>query len=220
MEAPLLTASASAPGFSAPLPYAASWVAEALLRDGYAHVSGLLADELLARLREEVIAKDTEAALTRAAIGRGDDTQLASSIRRDRTDWIEGETLAQTQFLTRLEEVRLELNYQLMLGLFSVEAHYAAYPPGAFYARHSDSFRGARNRLLSLVIYLNPDWQAADGGLLNLYADEEAETPIARLLPEYGHAVLFLSEEMPHEVTLAHRTRYSIAAWYHCQQPL
>jgi SM-20-related protein len=181
-------------------------------------VTGLLSPELLARLRDEVMEKHAQQELSRAGIGRGDDHMQADNIRRDKTEWIEGGTLAQQLLLARLEEVRLEMNRRLMLGLFATEAHYAAYPPGAFYARHSDSFHGAKNRLLSLVMYLNPDWQEEDGGLLALYADEQSTTPFARLLPEYGHAVLFLSEEIPHEVTLTARTRYSIAAWFHCRR--
>lgn len=203
---------------SQPIAYDPDTVAAILHQGGIAHITGLLPAELLARLREEVVQKDEEDELSEAAIGRGDLQQLEPDIRSDRTQWIEGETLAQTQLLECLETIRLELNKRLMLGLWSIEAHYAAYDKGAFYSRHSDSFVGAKNRILSLVIYLNPDWRAEQGGILQLYTNEAAEEPFTVVLPEYGHAILFLSEEVPHEVTLSYRRRYSIAAWFHCQQ--
>ena len=57
--------------------------------------------------------------------------------------------------------------------------------------------------------------------MLNLFADDAAaDRPVSTILPEYGHAALFLSEEVPHEVTVARRTRYSIACWFRCHQPM
>ena len=53
-----------------------------------------------------------------------------------------------------------------MLGLFEMEVCFAVYPPGGFYDRHLDSFAGARNRVVSLVAYLNEDWDEARGGAL------------------------------------------------------
>jgi SM-20-related protein len=38
--------------------------------------------------------------------------------------------------------MRLALNARLFLGLFDFEAGYAVYPPGGFFTRHVDSFRG------------------------------------------------------------------------------
>ncbi len=195
-------------------------VTQALHRTGVAHVTSLLPSTLLAMLRDEVVAKDEAEQLTRAAVGRGHLHMKADDIRTDKTQWIHGTTLAQTLLLEQLEQLRLGFNRELMLGLFDVETHYAVYHPNSFYARHSDSLRGAKNRLLSLVIYLNPQWRIEDGGLLHLYDTDEADRPSYSIMPEYGHAVLFLSEEVPHEVTLTHRTRYSIAAWFRCYQPL
>lgn len=206
------------PALSQPVEYTPDSVAATLQQGDVAHITGLLPPELFARLREEVEQKSAQDALSRAAIGRGDAHQLEPDIRRDKTEWIEGKTLAQTQLMECLEAVRLELNARLMLGLWRVEAHYAAYEEGAFYSRHSDSFAGAKNRLLSLVIYLNPDWQVEQGGLLQLFENDAAVEPYMCVAPEYGHAVIFLSEEVPHEVTPAQRKRYSIAAWFHCQQ--
>jgi SM-20-related protein len=67
--------------------------------------------------------------------------------------------------------------------------------------------------VLSLVAYLNPDWQLADGGELLIYEDSSTD-PVVVIQPLHGTVVLFLSEEVPHEVAPALCDRYSIAGWF------
>ena len=67
--------------------------------------------------------------------------------------------------------------------------------------------------MLSVVTYLNPGWQNADGGELVLYQDEQDMTGI-KVAPLHGTVVVFLSEEFPHEVLPATRDRYSVAGWF------
>ena len=76
-----------------------------------------------------------------------------------------------------------------------------------------EPFKGESNRILSLVVYLNPDWTADDQGELVLYRDEDDSQGI-KVTPTFGTVVAFLSEEFPHEVLPANRDRYSIAGWY------
>jgi SM-20-related protein len=66
---------------------------------------------------------------------------------------------------------------------------------------------------LSLVIYLNHDWQSGQGGELVLYHPQTG-VEVQRVLPEFGTLVLFLSEEFPHEVLPATRQRSSVAGWF------
>ncbi|MCH2546483.1 MAG: 2OG-Fe(II) oxygenase [Alphaproteobacteria bacterium] len=115
-----------------------------------------------------------------------------------------------------MEILRCELNKRLMLGMFFFEAHFAHYPKGAYYKRHCDSFRGAKNRIISTVLYLNSDWKKENGGLLAMYRDEDATEPFATITPHIGNFVLFLSEGIPHEVLTAHAPRASIAGWFRC----
>lgn len=103
------------------------------------------------------------------------------------------------------------MNRHLFLGLDSFESHLALYQPGNFYRRHTDAFRGERNRVVSLVAYLNEGWQPDQGGELVLYPDNLA--PI-KVTPEIGTVVLFLSEEIPHEVLVTQRTRFGVAGWF------
>lgn len=170
--------------------------------------------DMLAALRQEAEALWQDEALTPAGIGRAEDHELIARIRRDKTKWLDGSTPAQTAYLAFAETLRRDINARLMLGLFAFEAHYAVYEAGAFYKRHVDSFRGARNRVLSTVLYLNPDWREDDGGQLRIYgADDRVLT---ELRPEFGTLAVFLSEEIEHEVTVSHRERFSIAGWHRC----
>jgi len=120
-------------------------------------------------------------------------------------------TAAQTPYWLTMEALRVELNRALLLGLDELEAHYALYPAGARYARHSDCFRDDAARVLSSVLYLNSDWHRDDGGQLRLYLPHDASLDI---YPELGTLVLFLSAEFEHEVLPAKRERLSVAGWF------
>ena len=187
--------------------------ADALAREGWWCGDQAVPDDLVIALREEMQALVEADALERAGVGRETDYQIDGSVRRDRILWLDRRRPAPGRFLDLAERLRQALNRRLFLGLFEYEAHFAHYPPGAFYRRHVDSFRGAANRVLSTVVYLNTDWQHGDGGELVLYAEEE-EGVLAQIAPQAGRLVIFLSEEIPHEVLPARRDRYSIAGWY------
>ena len=192
-----------------------NWPA-ALADQGYVIIHGLVPDELCVRLRLEAEASHAADRLERAGVGRTEDNTLDLSIRRDKTRWFDRSSTAQTDYLDLMETVRQTVNQELFLGLFSYEAHFAVYEPGGFYKRHFDAFRGRRNRMLSSVFYLNEDWQPGLEGELLIYAPEADEhaAPIEAVLPEIGTLVLFLSEDIPHEVRPTARDRYSIAGWF------
>ncbi|GGY82611.1 2OG-Fe(II) oxygenase [Marinobacter zhanjiangensis] len=177
-------------------------------------VSSRLGGGLLAGLREEVDRLEESAAMARAGVGRGTAYSRDPSVRRDRIAWLNGETPAQQQLFVFLEELRVGLNRRLFLGLQRFEAHYASYQPGDFYRRHLDSFRGRASRVVSLVLYLNENWQAGDGGELQVFNRESPDEICGQVAPESGRAVIFLSEEVPHEVLPARCRRHSIACWF------
>ncbi len=171
-----------------------------------------LRDELHAQLQQP------EALRLRAAgIGRQQDHTLAPGIRSDAIAWITGSTPAEQAWLAWADALRQFLNRHLFMGLDSFESHFAHYAPGAFYARHLDAFRqagvpAASTRRVSLVAYFNPHWQAEEGGELVLVDPQSGQEH--RVLPALGTVALFLSEEVPHEVRVARRDRYSIAGWF------
>lgn len=172
-----------------------------------------LPPELIMALKAEVEQFHRAGIMKEAGVGRGPDHSQDRSIRRDRIAWLKGDTAPQTALFQFLELVRVDLNRLLFLGLNRFEAHYASYEPGDFYRRHIDSFKGRRSRIVSMVLYLNDQWQPQDGGALRLFNRDSPKEICGTVLPEAGRMVLFMSEEMPHEVLTAQRARYSVASW-------
>lgn len=166
-------------------------------------------------LLNEVMISEEEGKLKKAGIGRGEQQQLNDDVRRDQIRWLTGETEAQIEFLNLMAQLQLEINRSLFMGLFEYEAHYALYQPGDFYKKHLDSFKGQANRMISTILYLNPDWNPEDGGELVVYG-KDGKTPVATVVPSIGKLAVFLSEEIPHEVLPTRRSRASIAGWFRC----
>jgi SM-20-related protein len=180
---------------------------------GYAVVpEGLpqtVADELL-RYIDNVDARDFH----RAGIGRGVDEHTNRFVRRDSIHWLQESRPELAEWRSFTDALRTQLNRQLFLGLFSFESHLARYSPGAFYKKHYDAFRGEANRIVSLVGYLNTGWTPGDGGELRLHTDAMTVT----VPPDYRNLVLFLSEEMLHEVLPTNRERWSVTGWFRLNQ--
>jgi len=149
---------------------------------------------------------------SQAAIGRGGDEHENTFVRTDSIVWLDSSDAVDRSWLNIMEQLRQAINRALFLGLFEYESHYACFEPGSYYKRHTDAFRGEGNRIVSVVLYLNPDWQPQDGGEFVIYP--EANLDGESFLPVAGSLAVFLSEKFPHEVLRATRTRYSIAGWF------
>jgi SM-20-related protein len=184
-------------------------VAAALRDDGFARLE--LPGLPWRSLRDEAMALRDAGALRPAATGRRAGRR-AGALRGDATAWIDPATCgpATTRWLAGMDALRIALNRRLLLGLEELEAHFACYPPGAGYARHRDRFADDDARVVSLACYLNPDWPADAGGTLRLYLGEGHRD----IAPALGTCVLFLSEDIEHEVLPATRERWSIAGWF------
>ena len=187
---------------------------------GWSWQPGFLPDDLTAALRAEIFARDAEQELAIAGIGREDAFQFDRSVRLTRISWMDGSSAAQRAFFDWAEQLRRSLNRALMIGLFDFESCYAVYPEGGFYDRHLDSFEGARNRVMSLVVYLNEDWTDEKGGALVIWPERASasDAPTARLLPHGAGVAFMLSETVPHAVEVTHARRYAIAGWWRVNQ--
>jgi SM-20-related protein len=72
-------------------------------------------------------------------------------------------------------------------------------------------------------LYLNEDWQKADGGELSLFAPKSADADssekshdkkIHSIKPRLGNFLLFRSELFPHQVEESFKTRKSLTGWF------
>lgn len=194
-----------------------SVVVEGLVDKGYAVVDGALGEALCQALRAEAEQLSSQR-WQAAGIGRHQAYQVNTQVRNDEIAWLTSANPASGEFLRCMETLRLAVNAALYLGSFAYEAHFARYAPGHFYKKHLDAFRGQRGRVLTTVYYLNLDWQDEDGGQLCLYDSLDANWPIEVVTPVADRLVVFLSEQFPHEVRPAAKTRYSIAGWFRINQ--
>lgn len=190
-------------------------IADALAGPGWTTVPGYLDPATVRALREAAAARRAAGEFRGARVGRGGAQVADPALRGDLIRWLDAgdPDAAVAAALARLDALRVRLNRALWLGLDGVEAHFAAYPPGARYGVHVDRFRDDDARVVSVVVYLNDAWTVADGGLLRLHLPPGGERRFADVLPAGGTLAVFLSDRFPHEVLPARRERWSLTGW-------
>ncbi|MHA3080583.1 2OG-Fe(II) oxygenase [Acinetobacter sp. ANC 5502] len=140
-----------------------------------------------------------------AAIQNG----VVSQIRSDHILWINDNLPIAEQHVTTLMHLAQELNQAFFFGIREVEAHFACYNAGEFYALHRDNPQKKNDRMISAVLYLHPEWHEDWGGQLRLQ-DKQQNWHI--LEPKPNRIALFQSDLL-HEVLAAKEQRLSITAW-------
>ncbi len=175
---------------------------------GYAIVENAIDKECIDALLAQAQSEHSE--FVTAKIGRQSQLTEATSIRSDKTKWLNGSSLAEQTYLDKMEQLRCLINRHFYLGLFDYECHFARYNKGDFYKKHLDAFKGRSNRVFTTVLYLNTP---ETGGELGIYCDDKDEL-IEKIPPRAGTLVCFESERFPHQVFTASDVRYSIAGWF------
>lgn len=151
--------------------------------------------------------------LRHAGIGNTSDFKQVKEIRGDKINWIQDNTENPFEiiYLKKIGRFIDHLNKTCFTSIKSFESHYANYEKMSFYKRHLDQFKNEKGRKFSIILYLNQDWTANDGGMLTLYPESGVQKEIS---PIGGRMVFFRSDEMEHEVKPSlTRERKSIAAW-------
>jgi SM-20-related protein len=184
-----------------------------LLDKGWSVIPGFIQSDLLHSLRLAASSYWNDQQFYRAGIGKGNDHTVHDTVRTDYVMWIDPAAASAPirQYLDIIEQLRLELNRKLLLGLFEFEGHIAFYPRGTYYRKHLDQFRNDDMRIITSILYLNENWRAEDGGQLRIYTGDNSCLDI---LPLAGQLVTFLSSDFFHEVLPTKRERLSISGWY------
>lgn len=173
-------------------------------------------------LRADLDQAQAAGQFSRAGTGQAGQHRVRNDIRRDEVYWPEQVTAnhVQAQLWAMTAALMQVFNRTLYLGLIEFEGHYAAYSPGGFYRRHIDSFARSDARMVSLILYLNRDWQLPDGGQLRMHGQPHAVdgTPLppshVDVAPLGGTLVCFLSREIEHEVLPTNAARFSFSGWF------
>jgi SM-20-related protein len=188
-------------------------IVAAIAEHGYYVGPTILSIATTAGLADRLCAHIDSGALHEARVGRATQSEKNMAVRGDATLWLDDTPAnsVEADALQAIHQLRSDLNEALYVGATSIELHYAHYPAGTYYTRHLDRFRDDDTRVVSLVFYLNDDWQEASGGELVIYDEQHA--PLQRVVPRAGTMVAFLSDRFPHEVLPATQARLSLTGW-------
>jgi SM-20-related protein len=197
-------------------------------------IDGFLADRALSVLdtRAEAVRLLSEGRMRRAGmvtasaqlegfdVPTATDKFIESSLRGDSLVWLNDQVLldvpAVQSAVTAMRAALGELEHVCGFVASKTTVQLAHYGAGARYVRHLDATRQhAPGRRLTMLLYLNPAWTAADGGELRLFqrrADgDETSTDIA---PVGDRLLVFQSHGVPHEVLESRaESRFSLTLW-------
>ncbi|MBF0193385.1 MAG: 2OG-Fe(II) oxygenase [Magnetococcales bacterium] len=194
-------------------------IADGLLTQGFCSISDYLNPAECQNLTLEMEALEKAGSFRPAYVGQGDKLQIAAKIRQSSLLWLSSNYAAQASYKVKMAQLSNELNKQLFLGLRSSESFFALYNPGDYYKIHWDNFQHLSPRKVTVVLYLNQNWNPKDGGQLHLFAPDET-TIIATVQPEAGTLACFLSGDFPHSVVVASRRRVAIPSWLRADDPI
>ncbi|TAE25150.1 MAG: 2OG-Fe(II) oxygenase [Cytophagales bacterium] len=190
-------------------------IIDGILEQGYGVDDHFLSSDEVTALARRLRERREQGQFRAAGVGN-QNTLIEKQIRGDEILWLDQATATPEEqtFLNRIGEFVQYVNQTCYLGLRDFEFHYALYPAGTFYKRHLDQFRTDSRRRLSVICYLNPDWQETDGGQLALYLPQPDGTEqTITLAPTAGRLVCFESGKLEHEVLPATRERLSVTGW-------
>lgn len=184
-----------------------SWNVDQILDDldqhGFAIIDDAYSNDYVHQLIEECTSNLNR--FREAAIQNG----VISKIRSDHILWLNPELVISNQHVQALYSLGQELNRAFYLGIRDVEAHFACYNAGEFYALHRDNPQGKNGRMISTVYYLHEDWQGGWGGELHL----QDKNDIWHVLHPKPNRIALFQSDLLHEVLEAKHQRLSITGW-------
>ena len=184
-----------------------SWSVDQILDDldqhGFAIIDDAYSNDYVHQLIEECTSNLNR--FREAAIQNG----VISKIRSDHILWLNPELVISNHHVQALYSLGQELNRAFYLGIRDVEAHFACYNAGEFYALHRDNPQGKNGRMISTVYYLHEDWQDDWGGELHL----QDKNDIWHVLQPKPNRIALFQSDLLHEVLEAKHQRLSITGW-------
>ncbi|BDS05551.1 2OG-Fe(II) oxygenase [Oceaniferula spumae] len=202
--------------FSAPS-FPLDELADQIAAPGYAHFPNIMPASAIVELIDILEEKEAADALHLAGVGQGAALDRKPEIRSDSIFWLEDvdPSPAVIHWLSAMRQIREHLRRSLFLPLESYEGHLARYPVGGFYKPHLDQHQACPTRQITIIAYLNTDWQPGDGGELRLYTSPEQgiQGPHIDFAPTAGTIIAFRSADFWHEVLPAKVPRLSLTGW-------
>jgi SM-20-related protein len=138
--------------------------------------------------------------------GTGNDTLIVHNklVRSDKIYWLDRKhnNVFENDFFDLMDNFVSHLNSTCYTGITGYEFHYTLYEKGSYYKKHLDQFQNNGSRQYSMILYLNEDWQLADGGELCIHNNNS-----------FQNIAPVKSSELEHEVLITNKARLSITGW-------
>jgi SM-20-related protein len=184
---------------------------DSFIADKVGLAENFLSVSLAADLKENLITLYADNKLLAAGIGNNTLLTHDKLLRSDKIYWLDKahENPFENRFFELINSFVSHLNRTCYTGITGYEFHYAMYEKGSFYKKHLDQFKSNKSRAFSMIMYLNVDWKAADGGELCIHHTDHLQT----ISPMNGTCVFFKSSELEHEVLTTNEPRLSITGW-------
>jgi SM-20-related protein len=186
-------------------------IADGLADAGFAVVDDFLASTEVDAILDLDIFREGVVNFRKAGIGKESQLQINETIRGDYIRWIDKNEAPPPAkvYMDRLQGLCEYLNQSLFLSLKDYEIHFTIYPAGSYYKRHLDQFKKDDHRKLSVICYLNKEWDDQHGGQLRMHLPDKT----IDVLPLSGRLVCFRSDQIEHEVLPAAKERLSLTGW-------
>jgi SM-20-related protein len=170
-----------------------------------------LSNALCAQLAANLLTLQAENEMQHAGVGNDGLALQDKLIRKDKIYWLDKKhnDPVENEFFVKMDAFVAYLNATCYTNIQSYEFHYSLYETGDFYVKHLDQFKDNASRQYSMISYLNPNWDAKDGGELLVYQPEANQ----KISPTRGKTVFFKSSVLEHEVLVTNERRMSIAGW-------
>ena len=184
---------------------------DSFINDKVGIAEHFLNESLAGHLKENLTTLFAQNKMQHAGTGNNIIVDHNKLVRGDSIHWLDRahNDVHENSFFDLMDQFIKYLNENCYTGISSYEFHYTLYAPGTFYKKHMDRFQNNDSRKFSMIMYLNTDWTAEDGGELCIHH----ESGLQNISPVNGKVVFFKSNELEHEVLMTHKNRMSITGW-------
>ena len=184
---------------------------DSFINDKVGIAEHFLNESLAAHLKENLTTLFAQNKMQHAGTGNNLIVERNKLMRGDSIHWLDRahNDEYENSFFDLMDQFVKYLNENCYTGISSYEFHYTLYTPGTFYKKHMDRFQNNDSRKFSMIMYLNTDWVAENGGELCIHH----ESGLQNISPMNGKVVFFKSNELEHEVLMTNKKRMSITGW-------
>jgi len=186
-------------------------IIDSFIEDRVGLANNFLSVALAKNLKANLVKLHSSQLMLGAGTGNNNTVVRDQLVRGDKIYWLDRKhnNVDENDFFDLMDDFVLHLNRTCYTGITGYEFHYTLYEKGSFYQKHIDQFKVNGTRAYSMVMYLNENWLAVDGGELCIYHKDHHQN----IAPINGRSVFFKSNELAHEVLVTNEPRMSITGW-------